>query len=133
MSSTLRYGVDPALAKMWRAEQPPREFVKRDGLLYFQDAERERLCIPRTLITDLFYEHHDAQAHLGFDATYHSIRSCFWIRGLAKQLRAYITHRPKCATYQTLRHKPYGALRAIKATPTPFHTICIDFVVALPE
>jgi hypothetical protein len=108
--------------------------MKRDDLLYFvQDDGSQRLCIPRTLYEDIFHEYHDAQGHLGIIRVYHQIREGYYMHSLHKWLRDYILHYPKCNTHQTKRHKPYGSLRPVRTEPTPFHTICIDFMVGLPE
>lgn len=50
-------------------------FRKRDGLLFFADADgAERLCIPATKEVDNFQENHDDVQHLGFHRAYHRIR-----------------------------------------------------------
>ena len=41
------------------------------------------------------------------------------------QLEAYIRECPKCATYQTCHHKPYGDLQLILSLPNPFHTVSL--------
>lgn len=40
------------------------QFFKRAELLFFPETDgSDRLCIPRTMTQDIFYEAHDAQAH----------------------------------------------------------------------
>ena len=47
-------------------------------------------------------------------------------------MRDFIKECPECKIFQTRRHAPYGSLQPIDAPPTPFHTISIDFILALP-
>ena len=35
--------------------------------------------------------------------------------------------------FQTCRHSPYGSLQPIQSPKVPFHTITIDFILALPK
>ena len=131
------YQVDPILRKLWAqasTDAVPGRFYKRDDLLYLLEPNgTERLCVPRTMHQDIFAEYHDNQNHLGFVRTYQHIRDGYYIHALQRTLRDYILHCPKCNTHQTKRHKPYGSLRPVQTEPTPFHTICIDFIVGLPE
>ena len=46
---------------------------------------------------------------------------------------SYIRHCPHCQMNQTPRHRPYGSLQPIYIPSRPFHTLTIDFIVALPE
>lgn len=56
----------------------------------------------------------------------------FYIRKLARQLRTYVAHCPQCQLHRTGRHSPYGSLRPIQSPAIPFHTVTIDFILALP-
>lgn len=109
-------------------------FKLRDELIYYTnfDDGRERLCIPNSLEKEIFELAHDRQHHGGFHRTYDRIVSSMYIRHLAKNLRAYIEHCPECELNQTKRHKPYGSMVPIDRPGSPFHTITMDFVVALP-
>ena len=51
---------------------------------------------------------------------------------MAKQLREYIRHCPDCQLRQTPRHQTHGSLQPLLFPPRPFHTISIDFILALP-
>jgi hypothetical protein len=113
---------------------PGFRFRAKDGLVYLTgDEGRERLCIPEALQHDVFKIAHDNNFHGGYHRTYDRIAPSLFIRNLSKHLRAYIMHCPSCQLNQTRRHPAYGELHPI-ATPTiPFHTVGIDFIVALPE
>ena len=102
--------------------------VDDEQLLWMED----RLCIPRALEGDIFEAAHDSQFHVGFNRTYDRINEQYFIRKLAARLRKYLEHCPQCQLLSTKRHAPYGQLHPIQSPPLPFHTITIDFVVALP-
>lgn len=110
------------------------QFVLRDGLIYYQDDhnDRERLCIPKTLEQKVFEMAHDKHSHGGFQRTYERIVEAYYMRHLTRRLKRYILHCPECQVNQTKRHAPYGSLRPILTPPLIFHTITIDFILALP-
>ena len=109
-------------------------FRVREGLIYYTnyDDGRERLCIPNALEKEIFELAHDRQHHGGFHRTYERIVGSVYLRHLPKHLRTYIEHCPECELNQTKRHKPYGSLIPIDIPGIPFHTIAMDFIVALP-
>jgi len=45
-------------------------FVELDGLLYYEQGTKHRLCIPRALESEIFAEAHDRRAHAGFHRTF---------------------------------------------------------------
>ena len=107
--------------------------VDEDGLIWIDnDDEGKRLCIPRALEGDIFHAAHDAQFHVGFHRLYTRIRSQYYVRKLAGRLRKYLEHCHECQTLSTKRHAPYGQLHPIQSPKLAFHTIAIDFIVALP-
>ena len=109
-------------------------FKLREDLLYYtsHDDGRERLCIPEAMDKEIFQLAHDRQSHGGFHRSYDRIVPSIYMRHLQKRLRQYIEHCPICALNQTKRHKPYGSLLPIDRPGIPFHTIAMDFVIALP-
>jgi hypothetical protein len=114
---------------------PGVQFVWRDGLIYHVDSldGRLRLCIPKDIQHEIFALAHDEQSHCGYHRAYERIRATYFIHRLARRLRLYLAHCRLCNLNQTKRHAPYGELRPIQAPPIPFHTVTIDFIVALPE
>ena len=109
-------------------------FKLREGLIYYTNFEdgRERLCVPNALEGDIFRLAHDRQYHGGFHRSYEKIVASIYLRHLAKNLRAYIEHCPECQLNQTKRHAPYGSMVPIDKPAIPFHTVAMDFIVALP-
>lgn len=109
-------------------------FRKHDDLIYLTSEHpgKRRLCIPESLEKEVFQLAHDGNFHAGFHTTYARISPSVYIRGLSKHLHIYLKHCPECQLNQTKRHPTYGELNPIATPPIPFHTIAIDFIVALP-
>ncbi len=133
-----------------RQSQPPRDpnedddniegralsglrFKLRDGLVFFvqRKAGQERLCIPPSVEKDIFELCHDRQFHAGFHRAYEKVAASFFIRQLTKRLKAYVAHCPQCLLNQTKRHKPYGEMQPVPTPDKSFHTITVDWIVAL--
>lgn len=105
-------------------------FVSKDGLLY-HISDRSRLVIPRSLEGEIFALAHQPH-HAGFHRTYGHISESLYVKNLSSRLRKFLEHCPKCLLFQTRRHSPYGQLQSIRTVDIPFHTISMDFVLALP-
>lgn len=104
-----------------------------DLIYYTNQADgRERLCIPNSLEQEIFKQAHDEQHHSGYHRSYDRVYPSIYMRHLARNLKSYIEHCPECQLNQTKRHKPHGNLVPIDRPGIPFHTICMDFIVALP-
>ena len=113
-------------------------FRGEDGLIYrVEEADNthplspRRLCIPENVVPDIFSMSHN-KSHQGFDKTYERVSCSYFIRSLTRKLKRYLKHCPQCRVYQTRRHAPYESLQSILSPPIPFHTITIDFILALP-
>jgi hypothetical protein len=91
--------------------------------------ETARLCIPDSdnLIGDVLKIVHTEAGHSGAVRTFERAASSWYIGRLARHVRKDIRHCPQCLSFQT-RNTPYGSLQ-----PVPFHTITIDYILALPE
>ena len=113
---------------------PNIQFLLRDEIIYYQDEfnERERLCIPKKAEQKIFELAHDNHSHAGFHRSYERIVETYYMRHLTRRLKRYIVHCPECQLNQTVRHAPYGSLKPIVTPPLIFHTITIDFILALP-
>ena len=109
-------------------------FRKHKDLIYLtsKHPERQRLYIPKSLQKEVFQLAHNRNFHGGFHTTYARISPSIYIRGLSKHLQIYLKHCPNCQLNQTKRHPTYEELNPITTPPIPFHTIAIDFIVALP-
>ena len=109
-------------------------FARRVDLIFHVDkfTGLERLCIPRPLVKDIFDIAH-SEGHPGFERCYDIVSRSWYVHGLTRLLRDYIRHCPQCLVFQTRRHRPYDALQPIQSLPIPFHTLTLDFIMALPR
>lgn len=106
----------------------------KDGLLYCKgDLGALRLCIPSELEKEVFKLAHDEMGHPGYARTHERLTTGLFIYNMATKLHEYIRHCPHCQMNQTPRHRPYGSLQPIYSPSRPFHTITIDFILALPK
>lgn len=110
-------------------------FCMHDGLVYYINLSdgRRRLCILKALAKEVFKLAYDRYHHLGFHRCYERLAQSIYIRNMASRLKRYIKHCPKCILSQTKRHAPYGELQPVETPNVPFHTVTLDFIVALPD
>ena len=106
-------------------------FVLKNELLYHVTPENKRLVIPHSVQPEIFKLAH-GDHHAGLQKTYQRISRTLYVRNLASSLKKWIQHCPECQLHRTRRHLPYGDLQPIITPPIPFHTITLDFVLALP-
>ena len=105
-----------------------------DDLLYFEDDERGlRLCIPTVMEGEVFKLAHDEMGHPGYARTHERLTQGLYMYNMATKLHEFIRHCPHCQLNQTPRHRPYGSLQPIFSPARPFHTLTIDFILALPK
>jgi transposase InsO family protein len=119
-----------AVADSNKADLP---FSRDDKGLIWHHNDISRLCIPDSLVGEILRIAHTEAGHPGFARTFERASSSWYIQKLGRHVRDFLRHCPECLVYQTRRHAPYGSLQPIPAPPVPFHTITIDFILALPE
>ena len=114
-------------------------FERDNGLIFHLDDAtgdhaftHRRLCVPDNAVKQFFEIAHSSD-HIGFAKMFEVLSKQWYIHGLARQLRNYLRHCPQCQLYQTRRHLPHGSLQPIITPPMPFHTLTIDFILALPK
>ena len=107
------------------------DFELLNGLI-FHIKDKPRLCIPATMEKEVFAIAHDANAHAGQHRAYQRLLNAVYIPRMSRKLHLYLKHCPSCQLNQTKRHRPYGELRPLSTPDLPFHTLAMDFVVALP-
>ena len=108
-------------------------FMKRQHVLPDADYIHKDLWIylPRPIISELFKSIHDNRNHQGIDKCLNALDGIAIHQG-RRLLREYIARCPFCLLNKPRRHLPYGQLQPIVVPPEPFHTITLDFIVALP-
>jgi len=104
----------------------------KDGLVYYKDIEKGPcLCISHSLHDKVFKLAHDEMRHSEYAQTHKRLTDALYIYDLFKNLHKYLQHCLQCQLNQTPCHKPYEVLQSILALPRPFHTLTIDFILAL--
>ena len=142
------YAKDPAWDKVLKVLEENEKlgenaatlsFERENGLIFHRDDvtgdhafTHRRLCIPERAVKQFFEIAHSSD-HIGFAKMFEVLSGQWYIHGLARQLRNYLRHCPQCQLYQTRRHLPHGSLQPIITPPMPFHTLTIDFILALPK
>jgi len=110
-------------------------FEMRKGLMYTTADEDHprRPVIPKTLVQEVLEHAHDSLGHPGYARFHERVTSKFYLFGISGALRTYLKHCRHCQVNQTPRHAPYGALQPIITPPRLFHSINVDFILALPK
>ena len=123
-----------ASAKAFDSEEASRKASFEDRLIYHVDKATgvRRLCISGPVIKEILDVAHTSEGHMGFTRCYERVSGSWYIRGLTRYLRDYLKHCPECLVYQTRRHAPYGSMQPIYNPPIPFHTLTLDFILAMP-
>ena len=106
---------------------------KEDRLYYVSSKKIPRLCISWSMEKNVFQIVHDQNHHCGFHRAYVRAIGAVYIRHLATRFRRYIRYCKQCLERQTTKHAPYEQLASIKTMTLLFHTVTIDFIVALPS
>ena len=108
------------------------QFKYRNSLIYFTAKnDKKRLCIPTSLKKKVFQLTHDQIYHGDFHKIYDKITLLIYIHQLAKRLRIYIAHCSNCQLNQTKRHSTYNKLTSIITPTILFHTVAINWILAL--
>ena len=116
-------------------------FRDEEGLIWRNDGstgdhafDGTRLCLPADKgCLKTFFNTAHSESHVGFAKMFEVISRQWFIRSLSRHLRDYLRHCAKCQLYQTRRHMEHGSLQPITSPPMPFHTLAIDFILALPK
>ncbi|KAI1006310.1 hypothetical protein K3495_g1918 [Podosphaera aphanis] len=109
-------------------------FEYAQGLLFAKKNirhEERRVVIPNKITPVLFDLARSQLGHIGFNRVYQKLSDKFYVFNLGKELRLYLLHFRECTLNATRRHQPHGSLQPILSPPSLFHTISIDFVLAL--
>lgn len=120
--ATLPYQLDDeGILFMKRQHVSSTEYIHEDLWIY----------LPRPMVSELFKSVHDNRNHQGLDKCLNALDGIAIHQG-RRLLRDYIARCPTCLLNKPRRHLPYGQLQPIVVPPEPFHTITLDFIVALP-
>jgi hypothetical protein len=112
--------------------------LNNDDLIYRIDKivlehvyESKRLCISSSTISDILNIAHEDSHHSRFATCFDIIFFSWYIHELIRHLRQYLRHCLECQIFQTRRHKSYDSLQSILTSDVSFHTLTMNFILAL--
>jgi hypothetical protein len=108
-------------------------FLRKNMIYYSSKDKISRLCISWSLKRNIYQMTHDDNHHCEFHRAYVRVFESIYIRHMIKRLRRYIHHCKFCLEDQIKRHSSYDELNSIRTMTLSFHTMIIDFVIALSE
>ena len=104
-----------------------------DGLLYYKG----KVWIPNDLDLKktIFEAEHDSivAGHMGMDKTAELIRRNFFWPKMVEEIEDYVRSCEDCQKNKASRHKRHGTLHPLELSYSPWDSISMDFIVALPS
>ena len=79
----------------------------------------------------MFQLAHNEIGYSEYTRTYERLTNGLYMHNIAKKLYKFIRHCSHCQINQILRHRPYNALQSILSLARSFHTLIINFILAL--
>ena len=114
-------------------------FIKIDELIYRKEISdnaslfvSKKMCVSTFFVNDILHMIHN-ENHFEFDRIYEKIICSWYIRDLISRLKKFLKHCSKCNVNRTKRHKSFDSLQSILFSSISFHTLIIDFVLALSK
>jgi hypothetical protein len=108
------------------------ETLETKLLLYLVEGDNTRLVVPKDLHRTFLEWAHDKNNHAGIHRTYQRLRQHYFIKGMAKVVKDYVSHRPACLINKPPKFTPTGKLQPIRAAANPWDLVTMDFIVKLP-
>ncbi|KAJ3011954.1 hypothetical protein NUW54_g2018 [Trametes sanguinea] len=134
-----QYETDPFFRKILEQPKHFKNFCVQDGLVFLKERDDKLLCVPAVLVDgrsarELIISHaHSLLAHLGSYKTLTLLRSQFWWKTMAADVRQYCDTCQTCKRSKPSNQRPYGLLHSLKVPKAPWEVIGIDFVGPLPK
>lgn len=108
------------------------EFIKdASGILWRKTDSSVILCIPFAKRLEILQVVHDELVHPGSARAFQHAKGRFFWPGMRKDIDIYCRLCHACQLVKTDTSKKPGKLNPI-STPPPLHTLCIDFIEAMP-
>ena len=104
-----------------------------DQCLFFSERKSAnlRLCFPEAIVPDILNLCHDSCGHPGIRHTYTSIAARYYFRKMSRRIHQHVDNCSRCQLSKPSNEHAMGHLQPIE-TPSPFHTIGMDFITGLP-
>lgn len=118
-----------------RESSPTNNFaLTPDGLLWFRPSpDCSLLCVPAACRSSILNIVHDELGHPGFARALAHARTRYHWGSLSRDIRSYCRSCHFCQVCKTDTSKKPGCLQPIPVPPSPFHTMCVDFIEGLPS
>lgn len=137
------YDKDPYFNNMYRSVQQgtdptlTRKYTICKGLLYLQDGDTQRLCIPDIpeVKLQLLEENHDkaTAGHLGYDKTYQTMARYYWWPNMSKMVKHFVASCDYCQRTKASNKSPAGFLMPVAIPQERWEVVTIDFITGLPK
>ena len=137
---------DPAIAPLLQYLESPQEsatdevksqaskFVVIDGRLFRIGAPRQRLVVPKSMISDILHEAHSSASggHLSPVPVFYRLRLSYFWNGMHKDIVNFVKNCPQCRANKEGVPEKVPSKHMDDGVPHPFHTINIDVKGPLP-
>jgi hypothetical protein len=108
------------------------DLIYRTNNIAFEHVyESKRLCISSNTVSNILNIAHEDNHHSEFAKCFDIIFFSWYIHELIKYLRQYLHHCFECQIFWTRRHKSYDSLQSILTSEISFHTLTMNFILAL--
>lgn len=93
-----------------------------------------RLYVPTSCVSQILSMIHDSPiaGHTGVTKTLFAVQKRFWWPTWRRDVKQYVLSCHHCQINKTPRHKPHGLLQPLPVPESPWHTVTMDFIIALP-
>ena len=98
------------------------------------EGENWKLCVPKELRNQVYYENHDAPAagHLGIRKTCNRVANRYFWPGMFRDVAKYVRNCSSCQRFKPDQQRPAGKLLT-NIPEEPWSVVCADFVGPLPR
>ncbi len=132
------YPADPwfgAVHQQLSAGVASKKFELRNGLIYLKHTDR--ICLPdkQQLRLDVLHDCHDIaiSGHQGTHKTLELVKRQWHWPGLDKFVTDYVTQCDSCQRNKSSRQATAGLLQPLPVPDSPWQSVSMDFIVALPK
>ena len=95
---------------------------------------KNKICLPETLVKEVFSDCHDKMGHFGFEKSYERVTNQWFKPGLAKALEDYIASCRICKGAKRSKLKPASEMNPQRhIEPRAFAAIALDVILAMPK
>jgi hypothetical protein len=113
------------------AQTTAAKTLETQFLLYLVEGSNMRLVVPKDLHQTFLQLADGRNNQTGIDCTYQRLRTNYFINGMAKVVKEYVSHCPACLLNRPPKFKPTGSLHPIRPAASRWNLVTINFVVKM--